>query len=102
MDRDELGPKEQARKDVADCATALREGVERTIRAMRDASPNAGKVSEAEVEKMLAVKPFEDGDETVEKIIVLGLAACGFKLPSTSAPDVIRAALASLGLTVEG
>ena len=70
--------------------------------AMRDASPNAGKVTEAELERMLAAKPFEDGDETVEKIIILGLAACGFKLPSAVAPDVICAALASLGLEVEG
>lgn len=70
--------------------------------AMRDASPNAGMVTEAELEAMLAAKPFDDGDETVEKIIVLGLAACGFKLPTTAAPDVLRAALASLGLEVEG
>lgn len=69
--------------------------------SMLAASPTSGKVTEAEVANMLAAKPFEDGDETVEHIIIMGLAACGFKLPSTAAPDVIRAALSALGLEVE-
>jgi hypothetical protein len=73
----------------------------RIYKALLAASPNAGRVSAEQLEKMLASKPFEDGDETVEQIIRLGLAAKGFALPSFSTADVLITALASIGLEVE-
>lgn len=66
------------------------------------ASPNAGEVTEEELEKMLAAEPFGD-QETVETIIIRGLIAGGHDVRSLqSAHIVIRAALSSLGIKVGG
>ena len=59
----------------------------------------------ADVEKVARaikeLKPFEDGNENVEYILIRGLSAIGFKLPAAGAQDlaeaIAKAALAAMG-----
>lgn len=57
---------------------------------------------ERAVELALNCKPFSDGDEAVQYILIRGLSAIGFNLPSHASWDVMRqallAALPALGM----
>jgi len=46
-----------------------------------------------QVQAALNVKPFDDGDENVQYILLRGLAAIGFKLPAHASWDVMEAAI---------
>ena len=61
-------------------------------------------VSDEAVEAALASKPFDDGDEVMQYILMRGLSAIGFKLPTAGSWDVMRAALlaASAHMPVPG
>lgn len=72
--------------------TDLRNELKAAI-AKAEASFTCHVASDEMVEAALNVKPFDDGDENVQYILLRGLSAMGFKLPSHATWDVMRAAL---------